>query len=297
MRVFRSFDEVQLEEESVLTLGSFDGIHLGHRLLIEGVRQAALDQGRASAVVTFFPHPSVVLGRAEPFYLTSTEDKITLLNAIGIDVLMIMEFKPETTQIRAEDFLTLLIDHLHMRELHVGYDFAFGNKREGNIDFLRAATRRRGFTLKVVEALAQDGEVISSSDIRQSLRRGDVVSAARRLGRAFRLSGTVQGQQQINGLAAVSLDVWRDHAMPTNGLYACRAWVGNQMFKALTQIGTRSLEQDHPVRTVDVHLLDFDREIAGMNVVLDFVDRLPEELTARSTLQLIENTRERLERR
>jgi riboflavin kinase/FMN adenylyltransferase len=295
MRVFRSFDEVRLEEDSVLTLGAFDGIHLGHRALIEGVRRSALDQGRASAVVTFFPHPSVVLGRAEPFYLTSTEDKIALLNAIGIDVLVIMEFRPETTQIRAEDFLTLLINHLRMRELHVGYDFAFGNKREGNLDFLRAAAQRRGFTLQVVDALAQDGAVISSSDIRQSLRQGDVVWAARRLGRAFRLSGVAHGRQTINGLAAASLDVWRDHAMPANGLYACRAWVGNQTFKALTQIGTRSLEHDHPVRTVDVHLLDFDREITGMNVVLDFVDRLPDDPAA-STARLVENIRQRLDR-
>lgn len=277
MRVFYSFQDAQLDEESVVTIGAFDGIHLGHRALIDGVCRAAREQDRASVVVSFFPHPSVVLGRADPFYLTSSEEKIALLNATGVDVLVIMEFKPETTKTRARDFLSLLIDHLHMRELHVGHDFAFGYKREGNIEYLTRVSVERRFTLCVLAPQLEDDVVVSSSEIRQYLRNGDVETAAKRLGRYFRLSGTLvkgDSENQVNSLPTAILDVWPEHAIPANGMYACWAWVDNLQFRATVHIGTRSMQDGRPVRIIEVHLLDFEQELYGINIALDFVARL-----------------------
>jgi len=277
MRVVYSLPDAQLDRDSVVTIGAFDGIHRGHRAVIDSIRQAALDQSRASVVVTFFPHPSVVLGYAEPFYLTSTEEKIALLNPIGIDLLVVMPFSIELSRTRAADYVSMLIEHLRMREVRLGYDFAFGYKREGNIDFLKRIGPQRGFSVRVVEALTNGREAISSTGIREALRRGDVETAAEWLGRPFRLSGTAVRREQPDrsiGLPMLYLDVWQDHAIPANGAYACRAWVGNLKLKAVAHVGEQALADGKPLRTIGALLPDLDRDIDGVNVALDFVAKL-----------------------
>jgi riboflavin kinase/FMN adenylyltransferase len=227
--------------------------------------------------VTFFPHPSVVLGRNEPFYLTSPEEKIALLNASGLDLLVIMPFTLETSQIRASDFVSMLIDDLRMRELHVGYDFAFGYKREGTVEFLKRISAERGFSLRQIAPLTNGAETVGSTGIRQALREGNVERAAAWLGRPFRLSGVVvkgDGRGRKIGVPTANLDVWREHAVPANGVYASWAWVGNLRFKAAVNVGVRPTVTDQSIRTVEAHILDFDRDIYGMNVALDFVARL-----------------------
>jgi riboflavin kinase/FMN adenylyltransferase len=249
-----------------VTIGAFDGIHRGHRAVIDSVRRAALDQDRASVVVTFFPHPGVVLGYVEPFYLTSTEEKIALLNAIGIDLLVVMEFTLEMSYTRAAAYVSLLIEHLRMREAHVGYDFVFGHKREGTVDFLRRTGAERGFSVRVIDPTTNGGEPISSTGIRQALRAGDVQTAARWLGRPFRLSGAVI--RQAEHIAA--LDVWPEHAIPADGAYACQAWVGNLKFDATAAIGSRQID-DAIRRNVEVRLPGVDRNLEGKNIALDFI--------------------------
>ena len=157
--------------------------------LIKQVREAALTRQRAAVVITFFPHPSVVLGRAQPFYLTSPEEKLVQINQTGVDWLIELPFTPETAQVRAAEFVDQLIEHLHLRELWIGHDFALGYKREGNAEFLAQLGQTRGFTVHAVDPLTNDGEIISSSNIRAALREGDVAHAAHLLGRPFRVSG------------------------------------------------------------------------------------------------------------
>jgi len=277
MRVVHTLPDAQLDEDSVVTIGAFDGIHRGHQAILESVRQAALDQGRASVVVTFYPHPSVVLGRAEPFYLTSPEEKVVLLNALDLDLTVILPFDHATRQIRAGDFVSMLTEHLRMREIHVGYDFAFGYKREGNVEFLQRLSAKGGFSLRQIQPVTNGGEVIGSSRIRQALREGDVGQVTAWLGRPFRLSGTViagDGRGRRIGVPTANLDVWPEHALPANGVYACQAWVGNLRFKAAVNVGVRPTVTDKPLRTVEAHILDFDRDIYGANVALEFVTRL-----------------------
>ncbi len=274
MRVVYSLPDARLSRDSVITIGAFDGVHRGHRVVIDSVRQAALEQDRASVVVTFFPHPGVVLGHAEPFYLTSSEEKIALLSEIGIDLLAVMPFTIETSKIRAADYVSMLTQYLRMREVHVGYDFAFGHKREGNIDFLKRISRERRFNVRAVEALTNGGEAISSSGIRQALRRGDVETAALWLGRPFRLSSTAHSHTPRRLVTAVQLEVWQEHAVPANGAYACWAWVGSARFKAVVTVGEQAAVGRKPIHTIEARLLDLDRDIGGGNVALDFVARL-----------------------
>ena len=277
MRVVYSLPDAQLSRDSVVTIGAFDGVHRGHRAVLDSLRRAALEQHRASVVVTFFPHPSVVLSHAEPFYLTSAEEKIVLLSEIGIDLLVVMSFTIETSKIRAADYVSMLIERLRMSEVHVGHDFAFGHKREGNIDFLRRVGAERGFSVRAVEALANGGAAISSTGIRQALRGGDVETAARWLGRPFRLSGTATHSRTPtlpHSQRAVHLEVWQEHAIPAHGAYACWAWVGNVKFKAIVTVGEQAMTGRKPIHTVEARLLALDRDIGGQNVALDFATRL-----------------------
>ena len=277
MRLIRNLEDAQLTEESVVTIGSFDGVHRGHQSLIAGVREAALKANRAAVVMTFFPHPSVVLGRAQPFYLTSPEEKLVQINQAGVDLLIEWPFTPETARIRAAEFVDQLVTHLHMRELWIGHDFALGYQREGNAEFLARLGETRGFTVQSVEPITNDGEVISSSAIRTALKQDDVAHAARLLGRPFRLSGRVvpgDGRGRTIGIPTANLDVWAEHAVPANGVYACRAWVGHLPHAAAVNIGIRPTVTDRTQRTIEAHLLDFDKDLYGINVTLDFVEFL-----------------------
>ena len=277
MRFVHRFEDAQLAEDSVVTIGSFDGVHRGHQALIKQVRAAALNLQRAAVVVTFFPHPSVVLGRAQPYYLTAPEEKLVQLNQTGVDLLIELPFTLETAQVRAADFIDQLLRHVRLRELWIGRDFALGYKREGDAEFLTRLGQARGFAVHTVDRLTNDGEIISSSNVRVALREGDVAHAAKLLGRPFRLSGKVvpgDGRGKTIGVPTANLEVWQDHAIPANGVYACRAWVGHLPYRAAVNIGTRPTVTDETRRTVEAHLLDFDKDLYGLNVALDFFERL-----------------------
>ena len=280
MRLIRNLKDGQLTEESVVTIGSFDGLHRGHQKLIAAVRASALDSGRTSVVITFFPHPSVVLGRAQPFYLTSPEEKIAQLNKTGVDLVVELAFTPETAQTRAAVFVDELIQHLRMRDLWIGRDFALGHNREGNAEFLTRLGQERGFAVHLIDPVTNGNEVISSSSIRAALREGDIVRAADWLGRPFRLSGRVvpgDGRGRTIGVPTANLDIWAEHAVPADGVYACWAWVGNLRHKAAVNIGTRPTVTQATHRTVEAHLIDFDKNIYGLSIALDFVFRLRSE--------------------
>jgi riboflavin kinase / FMN adenylyltransferase len=298
MRLIHSFEEAQLTEEAVVTIGSFDGVHRGHRALIKQVRAAALDTQRASVVITFFPHPSVVLGRAQPFYLTSPEEKLVQLNQAGVDWLIELPFTAETAQVRAAEFVEQLIKHLHLRELWIGHDFALGYKREGNAEFLAQLGQARGFTVHTVDPLTNDGEIISSSNIRAALREGDVSHATHLLGRPFRVSGAVvpgDGRGRTIGIRTANLDVWADHALPANGVYACRAWVGHIPYRAAVNVGVRPTVTNETRRTVEAHLLDCDKNLYGLNIALDFFERLRGEQKFANVTELVAQIRSDVE--
>jgi riboflavin kinase/FMN adenylyltransferase len=290
MRFVHGFEEAQLTEDSVVTIGSFDGVHRGHQALITQLRAAAMQAQRASVVITFFPHPSVVLGRAQPYYLTAPEEKLVQLNQSGIDLLIEVPFTLETAQVRAADFIDQLLQYVRMRELWIGHDFALGYQREGNAEFLTKLGEARGFTVHAVDPLSNDGEIISSSNIRAALRAGDVARAARLLGRPFRLSGKVvpgDGRGKTIGIPTANLEVWQDHAIPANGVYACRAWVGHIPHRAAVNIGTRPTVTAETRRTVEAHLLDFDKDLYGLYIALDFFERLRGEQKFASVPELV----------
>jgi len=283
MRHVTSLEELGLDQPSAVTIGAFDGVHRGHQALIGQMVAEAHASGRSAVVLTFFPHPSVVLrGRRPSFYLSSPEEKAEYLAALGVDATVTHPFNRAVSEITAGEFVTRLLAYARLDELWCGADFALCHNREGTVEFLEAEGRRHGFRVRVMPPVLIDGEVISSTRIRQTLRDGAVEQAARYLGRPFRLAGQVvegakRGRQL--GIPTANLAISEERATPAVGVYACRAagpaWHG----QAVVNIGFRpTFEGAEPHPTVEAHLLDFSGDLYGQTVSLDFIARLRPEI-------------------
>lgn len=295
----RSLDELSLPASRV-TIGAFDGVHRGHQQIIRSMAADEADGEISTVVLTFYPHPSVVLhGRRPSFYLTSPEEKAELLATYGVDLVVTETFDEGLSQVKATDFLDRLERHLGLRSLWVGPDFALGHRREGNTHYLQQAADARGFELHVVEPLQISGEVVSSTRIREALRSGDVGRAARYLGRWFEIPGTVvagAGRGKDLGVPTANLDVWDERAYPRKGVYACFAQVEGQRLPAVTNVGVRpTFEGGDETPVIETHLLDFEREMYGEVVRLQFIDRLRAERRFDSPQELLVQIRRDIE--
>jgi riboflavin kinase/FMN adenylyltransferase len=270
----RSLAELKPDRPALLTIGSFDGVHLGHQTLIRELAASAAAQGYRAAIVTFFPHPSVVLrGRTPSFYLTTPEEKADLFRSLGVDLLVTHPFSREVSLITAGDFAAQLKRALDFQELWCGADFAFGHDREGTVDWLRA----KGIAVKVIEPLIASGSIISSSRIRRAVAEGDIAQAHECLGRPFHVAGmVVEGNKRGRtiGIPTANLDIWDERAYPARGVYVCRAWVAGSPVEAVANIGVRPTFGGDERPTVEAHLLDFEGDLYGQTLRLDFIARL-----------------------
>jgi riboflavin kinase/FMN adenylyltransferase len=295
MQILTDVSQIKRQPSS-LTIGFFDGVHRGHQHLINQASNSARREGWRAVLLTFYPHPSVVLRGAEPFVLSTREEKLALLSELDLDLVIVQPFTPGLAQTRAQDFVEMLIAQVGMVELWVGPDFALGYRREGDIPFLHRMGGERGFSVNVVSRLQLDGLTISSSRIRQALREGNVTLAARCLGRPYNVQGpVVVGAQRGRtlGFPTANIEVPAERAVPANGVYA--AWArlhaepitgtiestrpkgaAYEQYRAVVNIGTRPTF-DNGARTIEAHLLDFDHSIYGRRLVLDFVTHLRSE--------------------
>ena len=277
-RHLRDLREARLDSDSVVTIGVFDGMHLGHQALVAELVARAQETQRLAVALTFFPHPDKVLRTAEQrYYLTDPQERAELLLAQGIDLVITQPFDEATRRLRAADFVDLLLRHLRMRELRVGADFALGFQRQGDIDFLRAQGDARGFRVTTIDSVRTVGGVrIRSADLRDLVRAGDVAPARALLGRAYALRGeVVMGQQRGRtiGVPTANLQVWEEKIIPASGVYASWALVGEQRYMAAANIGTRPTFAGDSL-SIEAHILDFDGDIYGETLALDFVQRL-----------------------
>ncbi|PJF41504.1 MAG: bifunctional riboflavin kinase/FAD synthetase [Chloroflexi bacterium] len=269
--------KVQLDHPSMVTIGVFDGVHKGHQHLITRLVKRAHDTGRLAVVLTFFPHPDLVLrGLKGRYYLTSAEQKAALLHELGVDHVVTHPFDESVRQIRAADFVDLLLKHLNLDVLCVGTDFAMGYKREGNVDFLREQAAGKNFTVEVVDLVQNNDSKVSSSAIRAALLDGDVEQASKWLGRSYALSGEVihgDHRGRSIGFPTANIALWDEQVIPANGVYACWARLGDARYMAMTNVGVRPTFDGERI-TVEAHLLDFDAEIYGQQLEISFETRL-----------------------
>jgi riboflavin kinase/FMN adenylyltransferase len=269
---------IQLEQPSVVTIGVFDGVHRGHQHLIRRLVSAARMSGRLAVVLTFFPHPDVVLrdlsGR---YYLTTPQQRADFMGELGVDHVITLPFNEEFRQIRAAAFVDMMREHLKLESLWVGADFALGYKREGSIEFLRAQGAEKGFTLEVIDLIGEDGiATFSSTAVRDALADGDMEGARRLLGRSYSVSGEVvhgDHRGRTIGYPTANVAVWSEQLLPANGIYVGWATIGGGRYMAAINVGLRPTFDGQDIR-VEAYLLDFDREIYGETMEITFETRL-----------------------
>lgn len=262
---------------AVVTIGAFDGIHRGHRALLRGVVARARALGVLSRCITFDPHPDLVLFPSRGFtYLADLQDKVEEIRAAGVDDLWIMPFTPDLSRLTPEEFLGLVETRGPVVELWVGTDFAMGKGRAGDVPRLAELGRARGFALHVVPPERDHGDVISSSLIRTLLAQGNVARANELLGRAYRIRGTVvEGDRRgvAIGFPTANIAIPTARTMPADGVYvACARGPGLQA-RAMVNVGARPTFGDDR-RLIEAHLLDFQGDLYGQELTLDFLDRL-----------------------
>lgn len=260
----------------VLTIGVFDGVHLGHRALIDRAVSGGRARGGRAAVVTFDPAPRVALRPAERFaYICALDERCELIAELGVDEIALLRFDREVADTPAGVFLHDLADRLGAVEVVCGPDFALGRKRSGTIPVLRELGRDRGLVFTVLEPVIVDGERVSSSRIRALIGAGEVAAAGRLLGRHPTARATVvrgAGRGRQLGVPTANLDVPSDRCVPANGIYAAWATLPDgRRNQAAVSIGVRPTFNDGDARTVEAHLLDFEGDLYGRTVTLSFV--------------------------
>ncbi|MEV8512923.1 bifunctional riboflavin kinase/FAD synthetase [Dactylosporangium sp. NPDC051484] len=278
---------------AVATIGVFDGVHRGHQQIIGHAVKRAGELGVQSVVITFDPHPSeVVRPGSHPAVLTEPGRKAELIEALGVDVLCVIPFTAEFSRLTPEEFVhDALVEHLHTALIVVGENFRFGHRQAGDVELLRRLGRTFGFAVEGAPLVADEGTVFSSTYIRSCVDAGDVVAAARALGRSHRLEGVVvRGDQRGRelGFPTANLLVPANAAVPADGIYA--AWLNRDRdgarHPAAVSIGTNPTFSGKE-RRVEAFVLDFKGDLYGERVSLDFADRLREQRTYQDIEPLI----------
>ena len=269
---------------AVVTMGTFDGVHRGHHAVLAEVTRRARAGGLASVLVTFEPHPlAVVNPAAAPKLLTLPEEKRALVAAQGIEQFVLMPFTPAVAQLDAEAFVGRLRDAYAMRELVMGYDHGFGRGRAGDVELVRRLAQQQGFGMAVVDAVKDNGQPISSTLIRTALAHGDLDAATRWLGRSYGIRGTVvrgAGRGRTIGIPTINLEPPDTRKLlPPDGVYAVFVTIGKRETGNGKRYGGMMNQGPRPTfgeesRTLEVHLFDFDGELYGEGVDVEWVRRL-----------------------
>ena len=263
---------------AVVTVGTFDGVHRGHQAVLAEVVKRARARTLASVLVTFDPHPLAVVNPAAcPKLLTLPAEKQELVAATALDRMVLLPFTPAVAQLDAEAFVRRLRDEYGMQELVLGYDHGFGRGRGGDVALVRQLGAAQGFDVAVVDAVRDDGQPISSTLIRTAVAHGDFDAAARWLDRPYGILGRVvagAGRGRTIGVPTINLATPDARKLlPPDGVYAVRVGVGGERFGGMMNQGARPTFGES-VRTLEVHLFDFDRDLYGEPVGVEWVRRL-----------------------
>lgn len=280
MQHYRSLADVSLQN-TWLTIGVFDGVHRGHQAILRQLAAGAHANGAPAVLLTFDPHPAVVLSGRDLKLLTMPDERADLASALGLEAVITHPFDRAVSGMSARDFMALLKKRLGLSRLLIGYDFALGKGREGNAGRLSELGRELGYSVSVVEAVSDESGVISSTEIRKLVSLGNAGAAANLLGRPYALSGPVihgDGRGRRINIPTANIHYPESKLLPANGIYACRARLGADLFAAAVNIGFNpTFTPDKRTANVEAHILDFDRDLYGEQVTLEFIARLRDE--------------------
>ncbi|MFZ1972862.1 MAG: bifunctional riboflavin kinase/FAD synthetase [Candidatus Acidiferrales bacterium] len=265
---------------TVVTIGNFDGVHVGHQKILRGVIERARAMDAVSTVLTFFPHPARVLRPdVAPDLLETLPQRLAEFAALGIEATLVLKFDLELARASAEDFAQkFLVDTLRARAVLVGENFRFGHKQAGDVKLLEELGRDNGFAVEIVEPVLVDGQVVSSSAIRSAVREGRVDEARRMLGRPFALAGEIRsGTGMGRKLVVPTLNLaTQQETLPKNGVYATEVTVAGKCYQAVTNVGVRPTFNGQQL-AIESHLFDFSETVTSGPMTVKFLTRLRDE--------------------
>jgi len=276
LKIIHSIAEFHCPEKTIVTIGTFDGVHMGHQKILRNLIKTAKERGKKSVLLTFFPHPRMVLQKEMDIHLLNTiEEKSILLDQMGLDYLIIHPFNKDFSRLTAIDFVReFLVNKLNTHQLIIGYDHHFGKNREGNIDQLREYSLLYDFLVEEIPSQDIDEVSVSSTKIRNALLSGNLITANRFLGYNYKLSGKVIRGESFGskiGFPTANLEIKESYKLiPKTGVYVIKTLIDHTVFYGMMNIGFRPTF-DGKNKTIEVHLFNFEKDIYGEIISIEFL--------------------------
>ncbi len=284
MAVYRSIDNLPEFENPIITIGTFDGVHAGHKVILDKVVAHANDNNKSSVLVTFDPHPRKLIFPEETIdILTPLNEKLELITATGIEHVVVVPFTKEFAQLSAQEYISdFLVKKLKPSTIIIGYDHHFGNDRKGNIELLQKMKAEYGFGVIEIEAQLIQEAAISSTKIRTAIAYGNIEEAAKMLNRNYSVTGIVQRGQQLgrklNYPTANISPLNKEQLLPANGVYAIYGHYDKARYSGMLNIGIRPTIDNDKTLHIEAHLFDFNQEIYNEQLKVEFVKRIRDEV-------------------
>jgi riboflavin kinase/FMN adenylyltransferase len=296
MNVFRTIEDVQKQDNTVISIGTFDGVHAAHRQIINRVLDLSKQSNSRSFLITFDPHPQEILKNKTPDIklLTTTDEKLRIFESLGIENVFVINFTIEFSKTPARDFYEKLIYcKIGISNLVIGYDHLFGKDRQGDFKMLTELGNELGFNVHRVEEIDIDGGAVSSSRIRKYLAQGEIEKANKLLGYEYSMEGTVIEGDKVGrelGYPTANLKPLKENkVIPGNGIYAVKVKHDNKEYFGMMSIGVRPTLTDGTKFAAEVNIFDFDKNIYGENIQVSFLTRLRDEKKFESKEELLKN--------
>ncbi|RMZ58271.1 bifunctional riboflavin kinase/FAD synthetase [Chryseobacterium nematophagum] len=292
MKVFKNFKEYSSQKSLALSLGMFDGVHLGHKSIIEALAKIGSNHNLETAILTFWPHPRFVFNANEDLKLLNTlEEKQLLLEKYGIENLFLKEFDEEFRNLTGEEFIRqILVEKLNVKYLIIGHDHSFGKNKSGNFELLKKLSQELDFEVEQMEAINIHENNISSTKIRNALLAGNIVEANEMLGYPYSVSGTVVHGKKIGrtiGYPTANIETESIKLLPKKGAYIVEVFIKDQQYKGMLSVGTNPTVNGDKL-TTEVYILDFNGDIYDEKITVKFRDFLHDEIKFEGLEKLIE---------
>ena len=293
MKIIKDLKDIERDEKTVITLGTFDGLHLGHQQIVETLIKKSTQVNARNFLITFDPHPrKVVPGRNDVKLLSTLEEKISVLEKLGLENLFIVKFTNEFSKQTPEQFVEkYFVNGIGLHEIVIGYDHHFGKGRGGDFELLRKLGEKFNYSVTVVPEYMMDGETISSTKIRNALLEGDILRANKFLGRFYSFKGKVvkgDGRGKDLGFPTANLTIEdEDKLIPAKGIYAAQCVTENEKYYGLLSLGNRPTFHEHGEIIPEFYIFDFDKNIYGNSLEVNLVERIRDEEKFNSVEELI----------
>ena len=293
MRIIKDLEEIKRDQNSVITLGTFDGLHIGHQQIVDTVVQKASQSAGRSFLITFDPHPrKVIPGRNDIKILSTLDEKLVVLEQLGMENLFVINFTTEFSKQSPEEFVEkYLVQGIGLREVVIGYDHHFGKSRDGNFELLQKLGNKFDFSVTLIPEYSVDGVTVSSTKIRNALLAGDVLKAGKMLGRKYSFKGTIvhgDGRGRQLGFPTANLAVDNeDKLIPAKGIYAAECVVENEKHFGLLSLGSRPTFHEDGKIIPEFYIFDFDKDIYDEVMQVNMIEKIRDEEKFNSVDELI----------